>query len=237
MTKQMQIKAATIAFFAMALTAPLVAGSHLRHEDLSFGKVDLQVRTRHAKELLGTHYRKSAARLYENDQELSRRIHQKLQRRLPKSFQAQTALITRTLLVESRRHGLDPVFVLAVIQTESSFNPLVRGSFGEIGLMQIKPDTAAWISQKEGWSWAGDESLENPMVNLRLGIAYLGWLKNRFPSRPAKYVTAYNMGPGNLRRLLASNIEPREYKSKVMQNYRSIYQQMTDQKKKKPLKA
>lgn len=210
----------------LLLSVPLAAGSYNPPIEVSIGKVDLSSRTAHAKELLGRGYRKSTARLHESNRHLSQTILKRVQARLPRAEKAKAGTLTRTIVSESRRRGLDPIFVLAVIDTESSFNPHTRGRFGELGLMQLKPETAQWIADKEGWKFEGDKSLFDPNVNVRLGIAYMDWLRNRFKSVPLKYVSAYNMGPQNVRRLLASNVEPFEYKKRVMDHYVGIYNEL-----------
>ena len=43
--------------------------------------------------------------------------------------------------------GLDPLLIIAVITVESEFRNVI-GSAGELGLMQIKPSTAEFISKK-----------------------------------------------------------------------------------------
>lgn len=181
-------------------------------------------RVRHAKELLGDqHYRLSYASQVELDQSLNHRIYAQMQKSLPVIYKVKARQITQTLIKESGRYKMDPVFVMALIKTESGFNPQARGLFGEIGLMQLKPDTAQWIAQKFGIAYEGPETLLNPQANIRLGIAYMSMLRDKFANEAGSYVSAYNMGPLNVRRLLAQNIKPQEYASKVMLNYSKIY--------------
>ena len=63
----------------------------------------------------------------------------------------------------------------------------------------------------------------NPESNIKIGLAYMNYLRQQFPGKANKYVSAYNMGPRNVRRLVAQNVIPYEYNSKVMKNYADLY--------------
>lgn len=180
-------------------------------------------RVSHAKELLGKSYRGSMAQRLEGKKALNQMIQNKVKVSLAPKFKAQARSIARTVIAESKKYKLDPVFVLAVIKTESKFNPLAVGSAGEIGLMQIKPDTAQWIAKKFNLPWNGKKTLENPSANIRIGLAYMNYLRGSFHHKASTYVSAYNMGPKNVRRLLAKNVKPDEYNSRVMKNYGELY--------------
>lgn len=216
-----------IAFITASLTSALF-------NNFSFVKWDQPVtpviesvheasRISHAKELLGTSYRGSDAQKMEGQQALNEVILKKVQAQLPAKFKAHARTIARTVIAESARYNMDPVFVLAVIKTESKFNPYAIGRHGEIGLMQIKPDTAAWIAKKYQLPWNGKQTLKNPQANIKLAMAYMNYLRNKFDKKSMKYVSAYNMGPTNVRRLLAKNVKPAEYRSRVMKNYSELY--------------
>lgn len=144
---------------------------------------------------------------------------------LPPRFETRAFDIARAVIVEANHHGLDPMFLLAVIKTESKFDLEARGSHGEIGLMQVLPSTAAWLAPQAGVPNGFD--LTDPAVNIRLGATYFAQLRRSFGGRTPRYVGAYNMGSLNVRRLLASNIEPREYPGKVLGNYRDLYRSLS----------
>ncbi|MBO9665227.1 MAG: lytic transglycosylase domain-containing protein [Bdellovibrio sp.] len=180
-------------------------------------------RVAHAKELLGRNYKGSSAQKIEGRKSLNYVIYNKVQSNLAPQWKNRARAISRTIITESAKYNLDPVFVLAVIKTESQFNPLTIGSAGEIGLMQIKPDTAEWMAKKYGLTWKGPETLKNPEANIKIGLAYMNFLRKQFPGKSVKYVSAYNMGPRNVRRLIAQNVMPAEYNSKVMKNYKDFY--------------
>jgi len=141
---------------------------------------------------------------------------------LPAAFRGRAFEITRAVIVEANHHNMDPLFLLAVIQTESTFNPKARGRHGEIGLMQILPKTAQWIAPQAGLD-AAKIDLEDPATNIRLGATYFAQLRKSFANKGTRYVSAYNMGSTNVRRLLKANKEPYIYSGKVLQHYQNLY--------------
>ena len=68
-------------------------------------------------------------------------------------------------------YGLDPNLILAIIQTESNFNPRARSPMNAQGLMQLIPSTAARF---------GVRDTTNPVQNLHGGMAYMRWLLSFF---------------------------------------------------------
>lgn len=193
--------------------------SHL----MGFLRVNEDTRVAHAKELLGVKYIGSLAQKAEGQTNLTKFVFEKIKNQLPAHFKSQAKEISKTLLLESAKYDFDPIFVMAVIQTESGFDPLIVGPFAEIGLMQLKPDTAEWIAKKSNLPWDGNETLRDPSANIRLGLAYMNYLRGTFDKKAVRYVSAYNMGPGNVRKLVKKNVKPAVYKSKVMKNYGYFY--------------
>lgn len=69
---------------------------------------------------------------------------------------------------EASRNGLPPDVADAVVAIESGYDPGAIGAVGEIGLMQVRPATAAMLGFK------GDlAELARPEVNIRYGVTYL----------------------------------------------------------------
>ena len=181
------------------------------------------IRITHAKELLGRNYRHSSVRKTEKADNITVFITNSTRHLLPKSFKSHAREISAAILKESDRYGFDPIFLMAVIQNESSFNPRMKGSVGEIGLMQIKPETAEWISKLSGIHYQGPESLYRPEVNIRIGAAFLNKLRNQFDSNSTLYLTAYNAGAKNVRKMVSNKIAPKTYATAVMKRYFAIY--------------
>jgi soluble lytic murein transglycosylase-like protein len=73
------------------------------------------------------------------------------------------------ILNEAARNGLPPDIADAVAAIESGYDPGAIGGVGEIGLMQVRPETAAMLGFK------GDlAELARPEVNIHYGVTYLG---------------------------------------------------------------
>ena len=68
--------------------------------------------------------------------------------------------------------GFSPLFVLALVRVESGFSASARSHRGAVGLMQIMPDTATEMAGRLGLD-ASEISLDDPEVNIRIGIKYL----------------------------------------------------------------
>jgi soluble lytic murein transglycosylase-like protein len=101
--------------------------------------------------------------------------------------------------------GLPLALVDAVIIHESGYRATVRGSRGEVGLMQILPATARGIARTAGLGGVADLSnaqlvqyLSEPSNNLRVGLAYLSWCHARAKGNLGATIGCYNAGPGNM---------------------------------------
>lgn len=189
----------------------------------SISPMNEENRISHAKELLGKDYNSSMASKLSGGNNLSKALFDKVQKSLPAKYKSQSSQVSNTIIREATRYNMDPFFLVAMIKTESNWNPLVRGRHGEIGLMQIKPSTAEWMAKKYKLAYSGPMTLENPSANIRLATAYIQHLRTNFKARPNNYVNAYNMGPLNMKRLINQNIIAKEYSSKVMLNYKMAY--------------
>ncbi|MDE7546929.1 lytic transglycosylase domain-containing protein [Acetobacter fabarum] len=101
-------------------------------------------------------------------------------------------------------------FVMGLIRQESSFNPDAVSSSNAIGLMQIKPSTAADMVRAAGVapSAATALGLRDAQNNMQLGTAYLLHLQDRFGPIVPYMAAAYNGGPTRLARWLATAGDP-----------------------------
>ncbi|MEN8185351.1 MAG: lytic transglycosylase domain-containing protein [Myxococcota bacterium] len=128
-------------------------------------------------------------------------------------------ILAHTLVEECRRHQVDPSLVLGVVQIESGFYNFAMSDKGALGLMQIMPTTGRAMARRLGVPWAGPETLFDPVVNVRLGIAYLAQLEANF-GRMDVALAAYNWGPGRIgARLRRGEVLPRRYAENVLAAY------------------
>lgn len=79
--------------------------------------------------------------------------------------------------------------VRAIIHVESGGNPKARGAHGEIGLMQIKLETARSV----GYS-GSRRGLFDPETNVRYGTAYLAIAWQRAKGDLCRAASLFNMG-------------------------------------------
>jgi soluble lytic murein transglycosylase len=188
--------------------------------------VPKKTRVNHARELMGKRYDKSVVKKGEDSSSLGDKIMETVEKKLPKGFKALSWAVTQTIIEEAKKHDFDPYFVMAVIAGESSFNPRAVGPVGEIGLMQIRSATGEWIAERIGMKWQGEKTLRNPLDNIRLGTAYLAWLREKFDKNGQLYIAAYNMGAKNVRTALEKRIRPKDYPKHVMKRYLAFYEEM-----------
>jgi soluble lytic murein transglycosylase len=127
------------------------------------------------------------------------------------------AELAHVLVRDALANDLEPSMVLAVIQVESTFNPRALSSASAYGLMQIRPRTGLAYARMLGIDWRGPEqTLFDPVENVRIGILYLARLRDRFGSIPTA-LSAYNQGPTRVsRRLRARQAVPAGYAQRVM---------------------
>jgi soluble lytic murein transglycosylase-like protein len=109
-------------------------------------------------------------------------------------------------------YGLDADLVLAVIKTESNFNPRAQSPKSAHGLMQLIPATAARF---------GVSDITNPVQNLHGGMAYLRWLLAFFRGDLQLALAGYNAGERAVEKYLGipPYRETRSYVRKVIRAY------------------
>ncbi|OGV37028.1 MAG: hypothetical protein A2X48_04230 [Lentisphaerae bacterium GWF2_49_21] len=119
----------------------------------------------------------------------------------------------------ARKYCIDSCLLKAVIWKESRFNPNAKGSSGEVGLMQIRPSTAA----KE-WAEFNHVDIEAegilfyPRVNIDIGAWYLSRALKRwekYEHREELALSEYNAGLKGM-----SSWRPKEYNGEVLSKIR-----------------
>jgi soluble lytic murein transglycosylase-like protein len=125
--------------------------------------------------------------------------------------------LAHAIVQEARIHSLDPDLVMAVIEVESAGYHLAESHVGAMGLMQLLPSTGKELAGKLSIEWKGPDTLFDPIINIRLGTAYLRELADRYDGNVSTALAAYNWGPGRIdRRIRRGANVPSKYIEQVM---------------------
>jgi hypothetical protein len=120
---------------------------------------------------------------------------------------------------ECDKYDYDPLFLLAVILTESSF---MRGQVshkGAEGLMQIRPFVGRSLADKIGINWEDGSTLFDPDLNIKMGALHLFEMILKFRDI-RKAIISYNLGESALRSHMRLNKPlPKSYLNKVLTKY------------------
>jgi soluble lytic murein transglycosylase len=116
-----------------------------------------------------------------------------------------------TIGVVSQQYGIDPYMVAAVAKAESDFDPEAVSTAGAVGIMQLMPDTADWITGLSSWRGPDDPVLTNPADSLELGACYLGYLVDEFDGATKPTLAAYNAGQSVVAEWVASAGGPESF--------------------------
>jgi soluble lytic murein transglycosylase len=92
----------------------------------------------------------------------------------------------------SRDRQLNPLLVTALIRQESRFMTGIQSSVGATGLMQVMPDTAAWIAKQIKLK---QYQLNEPNDNIKLGTWFLDYTHREYDNNSMFAVASYNAGP------------------------------------------
>ena len=128
----------------------------------------------------------------------------------PQHLQVRAERIRDELLYAADGWNHDPALLLAIVHTESFFNPTARSHANALGLMQIVPASAGrdvyrHLNGRDGIP--GPALLFDPATNLIYGAVYLDMLRSRYIRGVQSAVVheyliiaAYNTGAGNVAR-------------------------------------
>jgi soluble lytic murein transglycosylase-like protein len=114
----------------------------------------------------------------------------------------------------AQQHHVQPALLVAVMKTESSFNPTAVSKAGAVGLMQLIPETAIRH---------GVRNFYYTNENVTGGAKHLRYLLNRFHGNIRLALAAYNAGERKVDRYgqIPPYKETQDYVKKVLVYYRS----------------
>ena len=127
--------------------------------------------------------------------------------------------IAKAVEEASNKYSVDPNLILAVIQTESYFNPKCTSKAGAVGLMQIMPSNFNHLGIKDGY---------NIEENINGGTKLLREYIDKYNGDIEMALMAYNGGPTRMANRGVKSVndiykmpkETQNYVPKVMKIYR-----------------
>ncbi len=87
---------------------------------------------------------------------------------IPAVSPATRAKVQAMIKADAPHYGVPTWFAMKIAKVESGYNPLVTGGAGEIGVFQLKCQTARGIGYSGSCS-----GLYNPATNVKYGLKYL----------------------------------------------------------------
>lgn len=98
--------------------------------------------------------------------------------------------INEAIANASKKYGIDENMIRAILKQESSFQPFALSTSGAMGLMQLMPETAKWLSVSDPY---------NIEQNIMGGTLYFKEQLDAFGDVELA-LAAYNAGPNKVRR-------------------------------------
>lgn len=125
------------------------------------------------------------------------------------------------------RYGVEAELILALVKTESTFNPKAVSASGAVGLAQLMPPTARELGLKVPSYRNIRKPTPNPNVDerfhpfksLEAGVKYLHQMLKRYDGNYVLSLAAYNAGPGNVRKDVPLIRQTEQYVGKVLNSY------------------
>ncbi len=100
-------------------------------------------------------------------------------------------------------------FIHGIMRQESQFDRQAVSGAGARGMMQLMPGTAREQAGQLGLPYDFMRLTTDPGYNATLGTNYFGRMMDAFGGSYPLAIAAYNAGPGNVRRWLSQNGDPR----------------------------
>jgi soluble lytic murein transglycosylase-like protein len=120
--------------------------------------------------------------------------------------------LARSIYDAAVEEEIEPQVAFGLVRAESSFRTRAISPVGAVGLTQLLPSTARWISPG-----TTRNQLYDIDTNLRVGFKYLRYLYEKYDGDEMLALTAYNRGPGTVDRHLRQGRDPNNgYVEKVL---------------------
>jgi soluble lytic murein transglycosylase len=103
----------------------------------------------------------------------------------------------------------DPALVHGLIRQETEFDAYAISSAGARGLMQMMPASAKVAAKQANLPYRPEALLSDPTYNMQLGMTEYRVHLDRYGGSLILAAASYNAGPGNSRKWVAANGDPR----------------------------
>jgi soluble lytic murein transglycosylase-like protein len=131
-------------------------------------------------------------------------------------------MLTNVIYSEAKKYHYNPLFLVSIILTESTFKKHEVSPKGATGLMQLAPITGADVAPKLGVKWQGTPTLMEPAANIKMGSYFLFSQILKYKDIK-KALAAYNMGDTGLRGYVREHRTlPKQYYQKVLSTYKRL---------------
>lgn len=107
--------------------------------------------------------------------------------------------------------GVPVTLVLAMIETESGFNPEIISKTNDYGLLQINKVNHEWLKKQYRTA-----DMLNPYQNVFCGIKIIGTYVKKYKVDINKALMAYNMGDYGAKKAWQNGIKSTRYSEKIL---------------------
>ena len=108
-----------------------------------------------------------------------------------RQLDAKATSLHEQFVAAGEQHSVDVSLLKAVARAESCFDPKAVSSAGAQGMMQLMPETAAYLGVSNSF---------DAIQNINGGAQYLSDMLDRYSGDVSLALAAYNAGPGNVDR-------------------------------------
>jgi len=104
----------------------------------------------------------------------------------------------------------EPALVLGIIRQETEFDPDAVSSAGARGIIQVMPASVRHLANVSGLPYRPNDLTTDPTYDLKIGMTELASDLSDWGGSYVLAIAAYNAGPNNVRRWIATYGDPRD---------------------------